>query len=347
VTNSSMTYPGLKPVGRLLWVLAALTAIGACERHDVLVLQGPTMGTAYTVKVPPQSEQREHEIKTAIDAALEQLSQQMSTYIPDSEISQFNQSKDSGWMSVSAATAEVVAAAQKVSGISGGAFDVTVGPLVNLWGFGPDQRPPRAPIDDSIAALRERMGYALLEVRLNPPALRKANPELYVDLSGIAKGYGVDVVARTLEEFGIRDYLVEIGGELRAAGRKPSGEPWRIGIERPEPGGRSVQRIIELHDTALATSGDYRNFFEQDGKRYSHTIDPATGRPIEHDLASVTVVHDSTMFADAMATAMMVLGPEAGYQLAEREGLAVLFLVKAEGEFEQKATSRFKALFGE
>lgn len=305
------------------------------------------MGTAYTVKVPPQSDQGRKEIKTRIDAALERLNQQMSTYIADSEISLFNQSKATDWMAVSNSTAEVVATAQKVSEISEGAFDITVGPLVNLWGFGPDQRPTRAPDDATIAAIRARIGHTLLDVRSEPPALRKTNPELYVDLSGIAKGYGVDIVAGVLEKLGISDYLVEIGGELRASGRKPSGEPWRIGIERPQAGARSVQRVIELRDTALATSGDYRNFFEQDGKRYSHTIDPATGRPIEHNLASVTVVDDSTMFADAMATAMMVLGSEAGYRLAEQEELAVLFLIKAEAGFEEKASSRFQALFGE
>ena len=190
-----------------------------------------------------------------------------------------------------------------------------------------------------------RTGYEKLEYRLDPPALRKLHPELTIDLSALAKGYGVDVLAEYLEEVGVQDYMVEIGGEIRARGTNPDGQVWRIGIEKPEPGGqRSVYEALPLEDLGMATSGDYRNYYELDGERLSHTIDPRTGRPITHKLASVTVLHEECAFADAYATALNVLGPERGYELAVSLKLPALFIVRVDDRFEEKATPAFQAL---
>lgn len=185
-------------------------------------------------------------------------------------------------------------------------------------------------------------GYEQLHARTSPPSIRKDNGRIYVDLSAIAKGYGVDKLAEHLDSLEFSDYLVDIGGELKGKGHNASGSAWRIAIEKPTPGERSIYQIISIGKGAMATSGDYRNYFEKDGQRYSHTINPKTGTPIRHKLASVTVINASTMYADAMATALMVLGPELGYALAEQEALAALFIVKNGDGFSEKVTSAFK-----
>ncbi len=228
-----------------------------------------------------------------------------------------------------------------------GVFDVTVGPLVNLWGFGPQRGLDRIPEPQALAAARERVDYRLLALRDDPPALRKARPDLTIDLSAIAKGYGVDEIAGLLESVEVTDYLVDIGGELRARGVNDQGEVWRIGIEQPRADGRQVERIIGLRDTAMATSGDYRNFFEIDGRRYSHIIDPRTGWPVAHRLASVSVLHPSAMTADGWATGLLALGPESALALADREQLAVLLIVISDDGFETRATAAFSAATGE
>jgi thiamine biosynthesis lipoprotein len=271
----------------------------------------------------------------------------MSTYRLDSEISTFNDSVASEWFDVSHETALVVAEAQRVSALSGGAFDATVGSLVNLWSFGPDDRPQRMPTDEELEAAMRQVGHGSIDVRASPPALKKAHTDVSIDLSGIAKGFGVDQLAAFLDSVGVAAYLVDIGGEMRATGRKSDGSPWRVGIEKPADtpnAPRQILRTIELHDQALATSGDYRNFFEVAGTRYSHTIDPRTGRPIEFGLASVSVVHPTCMTADALATALMVLGADEGYNFAVEHDLAVLFVVRMGMEFEQRATPAFDRL---
>ena len=237
-------------------------------------------------------------------------------------------------------TAEVVALALEVSELSRGSFDVTVGPLVNLWGFGPDPARDRVPGDDEIAAALAGIGYGKLRLRAGAePALWKEAP-LYADLSAVAKGYAVDRVAALLEARGVRNYLVDIGGEMRAAGRKQSGALWRVAVQSPAGGG-DLARVLEVTDVAVATSGDYRNYFELAGTRYSHTIDPRSGRPIRHNLASVTVVDSSAARADALATALNVMGVESGAALAEELQLPVLFIVKEDDGFRERPTSAF------
>jgi len=309
----------------------------------LVMVQGKTMGTYYQVTMVLSKQQQQDvayelgAIQIEIDSKLELVNDQMSTYRPDSELSKFNQAKET--LTVSPATAYVVKSSLTLFNQSQGAFDVTVGPLVNLWGFGPDKKPNKVPSEKLIKQRKQWVGSQHLGVRDN--TLYKAIPELYVDLSSIAKGYGVDVIAEHLQAIGINDYLVDIGGELRAKGVKPGNKQWTLAIERPVEG-HNVQRLIQIGDNAIATSGDYRNYYEFDGIRYSHTIDPETGKPINHKLVSVTVIHESSMFADGFATVVTVLGPEAGLAFAQQNKLAVFLLVKQGEEFVEHFTTQFK-----
>ena len=321
-----------------------LAACSAEQSGDgPIVVTGPTMGTSYSVKLYAGADEIDSEmLETGINALLERINDQMSTYRPDSELSRFNASRELDWFPVSAETARVVHEALGMSNLSGGAFDVTVGPLVNLWGFGPERKDAGLPTAQAIVATMDRVGYRKLAARSSPPALRKQRPDVYVDLSAIAKGFAVDEVAGLLDEHRITSYLVEIGGELRARGVKPDGSPWKVAIERPAPGQRSIQTVVALGDVAIATSGDYRNFLVKGGKHYSHTIDPRTGKPVTHALASVSVIRPTAMPADALATAIMVMGPEAGFRLAVSEKIAAQLVVKSAEGFEARATPEFQ-----
>ena len=210
--------------------------------------------------------------------------------------------------------------------VTGGALDITLGPLVNLWGFGPDKRPTQFPSKEVIAEAKARTGIEFLDV--DGTRLSKTKADLYVDLSSIAKGFGVDVVAGILNKYNVAGYLVEIGGELSVFGNKMDGSAWRVAIEQPDVDDREVQQVIAPGNMAIATSGDYRNYYEEEGRQFSHLIDPRTGYPIDHRLASVTVLHKQCMVADGYATAMMVLGTEASLALAQREGLAIMLIEK-------------------
>ena len=303
------------------------------------------MGTRYNIKLPKLSKDVSLGwLKRDIDAELERVNDQMSAYRKSSEISRFNRATGEDWFSVSPETAQVVSAALKVSEESDGAFDVTVGPLISLWRFGPNKEEKKVPREDAIRKAMASTGYQKVKVRKEPPALRKLQGDVRINLSASAKGFGVDQVAGLLQRAGAPDYLVEIGGEVRTQGSKADGRAWAIGIETPTDYKRGIQETIHLGDRAMATSGDYRNFFKKDGKRYSHTIDPKTGRPVEHQLASVSVIADTCMQADAWATALMVLGPETGYALAVKKGFAVLFLIRKDNGFIRQATPGFSAL---
>jgi thiamine biosynthesis lipoprotein len=297
------------------------------------------MGTRYTVKVvPPETATLTPEqLETEISAELDDVNASMSTWLDDSEISRFNRHGDEPF-AAGDELMTVMLEAERVSVLSGGAFDITVGPLVDAWGFGPTEV-AGPPTTDTIDALLQATGFELLEIDPTDMTLEKLRPTLRCDLSAIAKGYGVDRVAGRLLELGLTDFMVEIGGEVRAAGRNPDGELWRIGIERPELTRGNLWGSVELDNAAMATSGDYRNFYLRDGVRVSHTLDPRIGRPITHDLASVSVIHSSCMTADAFATAINVLGPVEGRALVEREGLAALFLIRRpDGGFDEWAS---------
>ena len=312
-------------------VLATMCACPSREPSpQALELSGATMGTTYRVTLPG-ARPDDGAIGAAVRQALERVDALMSTYRADSEVSRLNRHKSSEPLSISAETHAVLSAAQAVSSATGGAFDVTVGPLVDAWGFGPPEtsEPPSA---ETVRGLMERTGWQKLILDTQGPAVRKTVPQLRIDLSAIAKGYAVDLVAEALERLGYRNYLVEVGGEVRAAGRRDAGRPWRIGVERPDSTGRSVHRILQLSDTAVATSGSYRNFREAGGQRFGHVLDPRTGRPAANRVVSATVLDPSAMRADALATALLVLGESEGMALAEREDLAVLLLVEGAGE---------------
>ncbi len=333
----------------LLYLVLVVSGLTACdqlsENSPQWSFEGRTMGTTYSVKIVdlPDSVDSSR-LEQVFQARLQTVNGQMSTYQVDSDLSRFNRSSAVDWVTVPDALRTVVDVARSVTARTGGAFDVTVGPLVNLWGFGPGNQNPRVPAATEIEQTLQRVGARHLATRADPAALRKDRPDLYIDLSAIAKGYAVDVLANYLEGQGIADYLVEIGGEVRTGGNNRQGKPWRIAVERPLPGQRVVHRSIGLSSAAMATSGDYRNYFTQDGQSYSHTIDPRTGSPVRHRLASVSVVAETAVFADAMATALMVLGPDAGYVLAEREKIAALFIVRDGNALVEHATPAFQYL---
>ena len=312
-------------------------------RHDILSIDGPTMGTQFSVKfVSVFNKPLQSEIGPQITELLKDINRQMSTYDPDSELSRFNQYGGVDWFAVSPETARVVDYALKVANETDGAFDPTVGPAVNLWGFGPEGRRRKSPSEEEIETALKRIGYQHVEARLDPPALRKDIPDVYLDLSAVAKGYAVDAVTELLAEEGIKSSMVEIGGEVRTQGEKPGGNHWKIGIEPPYESGRVVRQVLEMEDAALATSGDYRNFFEQDGVRYSHTIDPKTGRPVQHQVTTVSVLADTCMEADALATALLVMGEEKGYDWCGEHEVAALFLTRtADDAIEEHATPAF------
>ena len=328
----------------MLILLALCWLLIACgERQPELVhLTGATMGTTYSVKAlgVPDSIAPET-LQTGVNSLLEGVNRKMSTYDSESELSRFNRNAGTDWVEISDELLTVMEEALRVSRLSDGAFDVTVGPLVNLWGFGPEMGEDDIPSEEAIDAALIRVGYERIQLQSEPPAMRKERSDVYVDLSAAAKGYAVDKVADYLESRGISDYLVEIGGELRAKGHNPGDNPWTIAIEKPAPGEQSIQRVVRLTEGGVATSGDYRNFFEKDGQRYSHVIDPHTGWPVRHQLASVTVISDTCMHADALATTLLVLGPDTGFELAEREQLAAFFVVIENNGFVEKSTPAF------
>ncbi|AGB81240.1 membrane-associated lipoprotein involved in thiamine biosynthesis [Serratia sp. FGI94] len=325
-----------------LVALGATLLLSGCGPMQVN-LDGKTMGTSYSIRyLPGDDTPSASTIQAEIDKRLELVNDQMSTYRPDSELSRFNRSRavDTPFP-VSAATAQVVSEALRINRVTDGALDVTVGPLVNLWGFGPEGRRSQVPDAAELAQRRAWTGIDKLAVQGN--ALVKHIPELYVDLSSIAKGYGVDVVVNYLQSQQVRNYMVDIGGEVRTRGLNGKEQPWRIAIERPVSGGEQrAQLVIQPGNMAIATSGDYRNYFEQDGVRYSHTIDPRSGRPVEHRLASITVISPTCMTADGLSTGLDVMGPERGMALANLLGIPVYMIVKTDDGFEERYSEAFK-----
>ncbi|EOH0515387.1 FAD:protein FMN transferase [Vibrio fluvialis] len=325
-----------------LVALASLLLLAGCEQPPQQVhLSGPTMGTSYNIKYLQQDGlPSSDDLHKEIDRLLEEVNDQMSTYRKDSELSRFNQYQGIDPFEVSNQTATVVKEAIRLNGLTEGALDVTVGPLVNLWGFGPEARPEVVPTNAELAERKANTGIHHLSVEGNK--LSKDLPHLYVDLSTIAKGWGVDVVANYIESQGIHNYMVEVGGEIRLKGLNRDGVPWRIAVEKPTVDERSIQEIIEPGDMAIATSGDYRNYFERDGVRYSHIINPQTGRPIHNRVVSVTVLDKSCMTADGLATGLMVLGDEKGIEIAEQNHIPVFMIVKTDDGFKEIASSAFK-----
>ncbi|MEP0202617.1 MAG: FAD:protein FMN transferase [Halioglobus sp.] len=283
------------------------------------------MGTSWSVTYGQAgSELGPQELSRLISERLEAVNASMSTYRDDSELMQFNLAGVGQSVLLSGDLRTVLGTALLVGESSGGAYDVTVAPLVDLWGFGPDGPAQGVPSDDQIEARMSSVGQQYLQ--LGDAGTISKSQAVQVDLSSIAKGFGVDAVADVLENVGVSDYLAEVGGEMRLAGRSPRGDDWRVAIESPEPGQRGVALAFSATNIAVATSGDYRNFYEVDGVRYSHSIDARSGRPVRHDLVSVTVLHESAMWADAWATALTILGHDAALSIANQRGLAVYLI---------------------
>jgi FAD:protein FMN transferase len=333
-------------------VFLAVVFLAACitgspvhgDSDPVVALSGSTMGTTYSIKVF-DSPVLADDLAMAVDAELRRVNSEMSTYLKTSEISRFNDSPSTDWFPVSPQLAMVVQAAIRVSEKSDGAFDVTVGPLVDAWNFGAAQRTGKVPDQASLEKMRPRIGYQKLHVRDEPPGLKKDIAQLRVDLSAIAKGHGVDRVVDRLAELDCKNVFVEIGGEVRVAGSK-GGKPWMVGVQRPDVGNLGDQNSLLFpypigttpETTSMATSGDYRNFFEVDGVRYSHTIDPVTLHPIVHDLASVTVIASDCMTADAWATAINVMGVEKALPVIQSENLSTFLVSRSDEQFSFEAT---------
>jgi thiamine biosynthesis lipoprotein len=328
-------------------LLPTLLAV-ACERDTRLPeyeLTGSAMGTTFSVLLVSPSEGISKDgLQARIVETLEGIENLASTWREDSELSKFNANPASGWIATSGELCEAIARALEISRQSEGAFDITVGPLVNLWGFGPEGDVSEPPAEDMLAAVRAEVGYEGLQTRCDAPAVSKRSVGMYVDLSGWAKGHAVDELASLLDQHQLRNYLVEIGGEIKVRGHNAEGLKWAVAIETPSTTKRLPHSVLRVTNTSVATSGDYRNFFEHGGRHFSHTIDARTGRPTDHALAAVTVVNESAAYADAMATALLVLGPTDGPERAEKLGIAAYFLIRHETGFDEVSTPNFELL---
>jgi thiamine biosynthesis lipoprotein len=332
---------GMVAAGLALPMLASRLRAGAGGAPPGYGFQGRALGTDYRValgvRVDPPDLERVH---AHVGQVLAHIDSAMSTFRPDSEISQVNAAAPGTWVTVSDDTALTLDRAQRLCAGSEGAFDPTIGPLVALWGFGP-AGPRGVPSDAEVAAARDRVNAHAVELDSIRRRVRRLRGDAHLDLCGIGKGRAVDRIAEVLQEQGFDRYLVDVGGELLARGERPGGGPWRVGIERL-PGERGdALRVLALEDRAVATSGDYRSYFVQAGRRYSHCLDPRSGRPVNHGLCAVSVVAGSALAADALSTALMVLGPEAGLELADRWQVAARLVTRVGDRYREQLSERF------
>lgn len=324
------------------WFLTVGVLVGACvpgiAAKDV-TLTGRAMGTVWTAKIDlsgGDAGMDEGVVSRRISERLEQLEQIFSTYRPESELSRFNRHAGRDWFPVAPEHAQVAAESRAISALTAGAFDVTVLPLVEMWGFGAKGGAGRVPPAGEIARAHARVDWRRVEVRENPSALRKERGDVAVDFSSLAKGFAADEVGRLLTRLGLVRHLVQVGGDVKTAG-----EGWPVAVERPLEDAREIEAVVTLAGDALSTSGDYRNFFRAGGRRFGHILDPRTGEPVAHALAAVSVIDSSCARSSALATALFVLGPDEGWRLAERERIAALFVVRAGGGFVRRMTPEF------
>ncbi|SCA57482.1 Thiamine biosynthesis lipoprotein ApbE [Candidatus Terasakiella magnetica] len=332
---------------RYIVAVMLLVMVAACDNGPKpgteTTFSGATMGTTFNVKVIDlPNELPAEKLQAQLSTILKDVNDKMSLWVKDSELVRFNQSKSTDWINVSPDLFHVTDAAHKISQLSNGIFDVTIEPLIKLWGFSTRSPTKKTPSDQEIRTALASIGHDKIAFQAAPPALRKSHPDVTINLSAIAKGFGIDQLADYLESQGIENYMVEIGGDLRVKGTNVRREPWKIAIEKPDVTSRSVHRIVAINGAGMATSGDYRNFFERDGKRYTHIIDPRTGRPVAHRLASVSVLSKSAMQADGLATALLALGEVEGPALAEQHGIAAFFLIRDGEGFVEKRSSHFE-----
>ncbi|HHS9510788.1 TPA: FAD:protein FMN transferase ApbE [Klebsiella quasipneumoniae subsp. quasipneumoniae] len=305
----------------------------ATPASTATVLDGKTMGTFWRVSVIGVDEAKAQALRAKVQAQLDADDRLLSTWNNDSALMRFNHAADTRPWPVSEAMADIVTLSLRIGAKTDGAMDITVGPLVNLWGFGPDKQPVATPDAQAIAAAKARTGLQHLQVinQSGRQFLQKDIPDLFVDLSTVGEGYAADHLARLMEQEGISRYLVSVGGALVSRGMNGEGKPWRVAIQKPTDRENAVQAIVDINGHGISTSGSYRNYYELDGKRISHVIDPQTGQPITHKLVSVTVIAPTALEADGWDTGLMVLGPEKAQQVVREQGLAVYMIVK-EGE---------------
>ena len=332
----------------LLLAFCLLPLLG-CEQSNQstqpeLQVSGPTMGTHYGVKVVGNYPGGEPQLQHEVEQILARINDQLSTYKPDSELSRFNKHKATTPFPVSQDLADVVIEGLRSGELTGGAVDITVGPLVNLWGFGPDKRPSKVPTAEQIAQARQHIGLEKLHVEVGSKqaSLRKDDPDLYVDLSTLGEGFAADKVAQWLDERGITNYMVEIAGALRLKGHNGQGHPWRVAISKPVDELGAVQNVVLPGDNGISTAGSYRNYYEKDGQRFSHIIDPATGKPITHRLMSVTVIAPRALHTDALDTGLMVMGTQKALLFANEHHLPIYTITKTDEGFKEQYSRAFK-----
>ncbi len=315
------------------------------QATEVTVLEGKTMGTFWRVSIPGIDAKRSAELKEKIQTQLDADDQLLSTYKKDSALMRFNDSQSLTPWPVNEALADIVTTSLRIGAKTEGAMDITVGPLVNLWGFGPEQQPVQIPSQEQIDAMKAKTGLQHLTVinKYHQQYLQKDLPDLYVDLSTVGEGYAADHLARLMEQEGISRYLVSVGGALNSRGMNGEGLSWRVAIQKPTDKENAVQAVVDINGHGISTSGSYRNYYELDGKRLSHVIDPQTGRPIEHNLVSVTVIAPTALEADAWDTGLMVLGPDKAKEVVRREGLAVYMITKEGDNFKTWMSPQFKS----
>ena len=333
---------------RSLLLGVALTLLAACDNaatRPQMDIAGKTMGTFYSVKISGEVAENRQQLQQEIDALLEQANDDISTYRADSVLSRFNRSHSSAPQPIPRGMADIILTAQRIGRDTPDAMNITVGPLVNLWGFGPDKRPVTIPSQQQIDAAKRNVGLQHLTLTSNAQGewLQKDLPGLYVDLSTLGEGYGADLLAQLMARKGITNYLVSVGGAVRSRGVNGQGKPWRVAIQKPTDRENAVQALVDLQGYGISTAGSYRNYFEQNGQRYSHIIDPNTGRPINHRLVSVTVIAPTALEADGWDSGLMVLGSEKAMKLAEEQGLAVYMISKTDSGFSAQMTPQFKA----
>ncbi|MGY3302976.1 thiamine biosynthesis lipoprotein [Pseudomonas sp. PvR086] len=320
--------------------------LSGCGNGDSLErFDGPTMGSSYSIQyVRHAGLPAPAEVRVQVEKILSDVDRQMSTYRSDSDIERFNNLPANHCQTMPAPILELVRVGERLSLQSDGSYDLTVEPLLNLWGFGPQAREEKVPSAEALAEVQQRVGHNHL--RIEGDQLCK-DAAVEVDFNSIAAGYAVDTIAARLEALGIHDYLAEATGELKAVGKKLDGSPWRIALEEPRDDQQVAERIIAVDGYGVSTSGDYRNYFEQGGRRYSHTFDARTGTPVLHTLASVTVIHPSALMADGLSTLLLILGPERGWDYAQTHDIAAFFVIRADTGFVTRTNQAFERLAGE
>lgn len=326
------------------FVMLAGVLAGCGNGDSIESFGGPTMGSTYSTKYVrhaggPDSSQ----VRREVEGILAEVDRQLSTYRNDSDIERFNALPANSCQTMPASVLELIRVGEQLSVQSDGSYDLTVEPLMNLWGFGPQGREEKVPDAADLAEVLQRVGYRHLHI--NGEQLCK-DAAVEVDFNSIAAGYAVDTIAARLDAMGIDDYLAEATGELKAKGKKLDGSPWRIALEEPRDDQQVAERIINVDGYGVSTSGDYRNYFLQDGRRYSHTFDARSGAPVLHNLASVTVIHPSALMADGLSTLLLILGPEKAWDYAEKHDIGAFFVIRADTGFVIRTSKAFERLSG-